>query len=78
MRALFFDGAAAQRPGAAEIERLRRDPEGEGVPFGLQVADVNRLAHLRGMRDATDRLRRALEAELSGRGRAARGPDRPR
>ncbi len=46
-----------------DFGKLRRDPELASIVFSLQVANLNRLGHLRGMREQTVRLRRSLEAE---------------
>lgn len=60
LRRVFLDGP---KPDAADVERLRRDPEVATVLFTLQAANVNRLASLRRAHQETLRMRRALEAE---------------
>jgi hypothetical protein len=68
LRRMFFGGAEL-RPGDIDFETLRRDRDAESVFFALQVSNSNRLTHLRRLREETRRLRRALAAELPGRGR---------
>ena len=67
LRGMFF-GDSAPRPGEIDFERLRRDPDAESVFFAVQVANANRITHLRRLREETRRLRRALEVELPARG----------
>ena len=43
------------------MARLRSDPDAAGVMFAVQVANTNRLGHLRSLLDATRSLRRGLE-----------------
>jgi hypothetical protein len=62
MRRLFSDPAAARSEAARfPFARLREDPEMASVLFALQASTTNRLSHLRGLRDDTRRLLRALE-----------------
>lgn len=67
LRGMIF-GDAAPRPGDIDFEKLRRDPDAESVFFAIQVANANRMTHLRQLREETRRLRRALAAELPARG----------
>jgi hypothetical protein len=67
LRGMFFGDAAAPAR-TIDFQRLRGDPEAESVFFALQVSNANRVTHLRRLRDETRRLRRALDAELRGRG----------
>lgn len=62
-RMIFGPGRVRARD--VDFERLRRDPDAEAVFFAVQIANTNRLQHLRTLRDRTRRLRRALEAEAS-------------
>ena len=60
---MFLGRGGAVRPADVDVPRLRADPELRSALFALQAANSNRLTHLRRLREATRRLRRALEAE---------------
>jgi hypothetical protein len=67
LRGMVF-GDASPRLRDVDFARLRSDPDAQAVFFAMQVANVNRLTHLRRLRGETGRLRRALAAELRVRG----------
>jgi len=60
MRRVFLDGTRLQ---AADVARLRADGRAVDVMFSLQASAANRLAGLRGLREQTLRVRRALQRE---------------
>jgi hypothetical protein len=63
VRGVFLDRPQAPESAAVDFGRLRNDPDLASILFAVQAANANRVAHLRGMRDETRRLRRTLEAE---------------
>lgn len=66
LRGMVFGDGSPLRD--VDFGRLRSDPDAQAVFFAMQVANVNRLTHLRRLRGETGRLRRALAAELRVRG----------
>lgn len=52
-----------ERIAAANFEKLRHDDDAKAAFFALQVSNVNRVTHLRRLRDETQRLNQALASE---------------
>ena len=75
VRGVFLDRPeAAGSAAAVDFAKLRDDPDLASILFSVQAANANRVAHLRGMRDETRRLRRTLEAEPALRREALQTP----
>ncbi|HEX5723935.1 MAG TPA: hypothetical protein VFX98_00640 [Longimicrobiaceae bacterium] len=72
LRRLVFGPRVPGLAASIDFERMRRDPEVEALLFAVQIANLNRISHLRDLREETRRLRRALEAEPSLRRERAR------
>jgi hypothetical protein len=66
MRRIFLGDVSAA---GVDVARLRADPDVAAVLFSMQAANANRVSGLRVLRDQSRRMRRALEAEPSLRGR---------
>ena len=60
IRGVFLDDIRAE---GFDFERLRNDPDATAVLFSAQAANVNRLSGLKRVRQDTERMLRALEAE---------------
>lgn len=62
-RTMAGDTGGAGARTAVDFEALRDDPDLRALLFSAQLANRNRLNHLRGLRDETRLLRRTLEAQ---------------
>ena len=60
--------------GRERFDGLRSNRDMEAVLFAVQASTVNRLSHLRGIRDETRRLRSALEGAPVRAHDSATGP----
>ncbi|GJG85130.1 hypothetical protein tb265_03110 [Gemmatimonadetes bacterium T265] len=68
MRGVFAGDEARVRDEARRFQfaRLRGDADAMATLFSIQAANSNRLHQMRELRRATQRLRRALEAQHAG------------